>query len=113
MEHRCSARYSTNINLLIYKSGIPVAFGRAINVSKIGFFIETDFSEINIDQSLDIEFLPLRNEENFCKYICIVRVIRKTTIGLGVEIEFIKAESVNTFSFDSRYDTFLSASIIR
>jgi hypothetical protein len=93
MEHRCSLRVSTNINVLIFKSEIPIAFGRVVNSSKLGFFIETNFSDVNVDQSLDIELLPAGNEKNLCRYIYSVRVIRKTPHGLGVEIEDTKAES--------------------
>ena len=102
MEHRYSDRVATNINVLIYKSGIPVAYGRAVNGCKVGFFIETDFSDINIEQVLDVEFIPSRSEENLCIYVCNVRVVRKTDLGLGVEIEYMKAESINTFNFSSR-----------
>jgi len=93
MEHRYSNRAEKNTNVLILKSAVPVAFGRVVNASKIGFFIETDFSDINLDQTLDIEFIPTDNEENICKYSCRTRVIRKTSLGLGVEVEFTKAES--------------------
>lgn len=91
MEHRYSNRAATNINVLLLKSAVPVAFGRVVNSSKMGFLIETDFSDINLDQALDIEFIPTNNEENICKYSCNIRAIRKTTLGLGVEVEFTKA----------------------
>jgi hypothetical protein len=97
MEHRYSNRVGTDINVLIYKAGIPVAYGRAVNGCKLGFFIETEFSDVNIEQALDIEFLPSSCEEVLYKYTSNVRVIRKTDLGLGVEIEFTKAESLSTF----------------
>lgn len=74
-----------------------MAYGRAVNGCKVGFFIETDFYDVNIEQALDIEFLPSRHEESLYKYTSNVRVIRKTDLGLGVEIEFTNAESLSTF----------------
>lgn len=93
MEHRYNPRAATNLNVLILQSEVPVAFGRIVNGSKIGFFIETDFSQVNLDQALDIEFISANSEENICRYSCNIRVIRKTALGLGVEVESTKVES--------------------
>ena len=64
MEHRCSERVTTDFKVLIYKMGIPVAIGRLKNGSKLGFFVETDFADINVLQPLDIEVLLQQGSHN-------------------------------------------------
>lgn len=93
MEHRCSERVNTDLKILIYKMGMPVAIGRIKNGSKLGFFIETDFSDINILQPLDVEILLQRNSQQLTRYRYTTRVIRKAASGLGLELESMSAES--------------------
>lgn len=93
MEHRYSNRITLNLNVLIYKSGIPVAFGRVVNGSKIGFFIETDFVDVNRFQRLDIQIIPNSNLKNAGGYFYTMYVIRKTKWGLGLEVDSKRVES--------------------
>jgi hypothetical protein len=95
MEHRYSNRTTVNVNVLIYKEGVPVAFGRVVNSSKVGFFIETDFSEVNRFQKLDIEIIPYSKSKNLGRYFFTACVIRKSEAGLGVEIDSTKVETKN------------------
>lgn len=100
MEHRCSVRVNTELKILIYKMApvaigrmTPVAIGRIRNGSKVGFFIETDFADVNILQPLDVEILLQRGPKNIVRHRYTTRVIRKTESGLGLELEFMSDES--------------------
>lgn len=92
MEHRYSDRVVTDLKVLIYKSGMPVAIGRVKNGSKLGFFVETDFAAINVLQSLDVEILLYRNPHKILRHKYTTRVIRKAATGLGLELESVSAE---------------------
>lgn len=93
MEHRCSERVATDQKVLIYKMGIPLAIGRLKNSSKLGFFVETDFADINILQPLDVEVLLYRGPQHLDRFKFTTRVIRKSDTGLGVELEYMSNES--------------------
>lgn len=93
MEHRCSERFATDLKILIYREGMPVAIGRIRNGSKLGFFIETDFAEVKVLQPLDVEILLYRSPHNIVRHKYTTRVIRKTASGLGVELETMSTES--------------------
>lgn len=93
MEHRCSERITTDLKVLIYKSGVPVAIGRLKNGSKLGFFVETDFADINVLQPLDIEVLLQQGPHNLERYKYMTRVIRKAETGLGLELEHMSVEA--------------------
>ena len=93
MEHRCSERVTTDLKVLIYKLGIPVAIGRLKNGSKLGFFVETDFADINVLQPLDIEVLLQQGPHNLERYKYTTRVIRKADAGLGLELEHMSVEA--------------------
>lgn len=93
MEHRYSERAVTDLKILIYKNGMPVAIGRIKNGSKLGFFVETDFADINVLQPLDVEVLLYRSPQSMVRYKYTTRVIRKADTGLGVELESMSGES--------------------
>lgn len=92
MEHRSSGRVDTDLQILIYKERKPVAVGRIQNGSTLGFFIETDFSEISLLQPLDLEVLLHRGSLDLTRHRYTTRVIRKSEAGLGVELELKNIE---------------------
>jgi len=93
MEHRCSERVDTDVRVLIYKAGAPQAIGRIKNGSKYGFFVETDFDDINIFQALDVEILSPQGSHQTSRYKYAARVIRKMRNGLGLELELMTRDS--------------------
>lgn len=93
MEHRCSERVDTDVRVLIYKAGAPQAIGRIKNGSKYGFFVETDFDDINIFQGLDVEMLLSQGSNQTTKYKYATRVIRKMNNGLGLELEMVTRDA--------------------
>lgn len=93
MEHRLSKRVQGELGLLIYKRGMPVAFGQIKDASLRGLFITTDYDDIQVNQTIEMEFcLPDRQENGFRKLKA--QVARKVHSGLGVDFETVENNSV-------------------
>jgi hypothetical protein len=88
MEHRYNTRIPTNIKLLVYRRGIPIATGFVRNVSRGGLLIETDLRHINVHERLEVELLsrliPLGQRLRFN-----TRVAHKAAQGYGLELDEI------------------------
>lgn len=98
MEHRCTERYSSDLNVLILKHKLPVATGRVKNGGRIGVFIETDFADIECEHQLTLEFLL--EADTSCKIQQIdmrAIVIHKARNGFGAELEFSDQEQGELF----------------
>jgi len=94
MEHRLSKRVKGKLGLLIYKRGMPVAIGQVRDVSSYGLFIATDCSEVELNQTIEIEYrLPDRQQNHQHKLK--VHVVRKTPHGVGVEFAGIENDELN------------------
>ena len=92
MEHRLSKRVQGKISLLIYKRKVPVATGHIKDASRQGLFIATDYNDIQLNQTVEIEFhLPDRQENPFRKLKALV--VRKTDNGLGVDFDEVENDS--------------------
>lgn len=57
MEHRCSVRKPFNLQLLIYKNGLPVQSGVSRNLGLGGVYVEVGGCEWRKHECLEIEFL--------------------------------------------------------
>lgn len=86
MERRYCNRVLANVKLIIYQGGLPVAIARVTDASKAGLFIETEFTDVKLNQSLDIE-LPLRLEHGLCHFRFPARIVRRTSNGLALRVE--------------------------
>jgi hypothetical protein len=95
MEHRCSERFASDVEVVVRRSGNTLGFGKIIDSSKLGFFIAMDTSQINLFQMMDVEILYRQEESTPYRHICSVCVIRKTDSGIGAEIEFSRLEPTN------------------
>lgn len=94
MEHRMSERKDGKLGLLVYKRGMPVATGQVRNASKQGLFIATDYTDVELNQTLELEFrFPDKRKEQFHRLKA--HVIRKSDDGLGVDFEGMEAENDN------------------
>lgn len=86
MEHRYNPRVPTNIKLLIYKRGIPIATGFVRNVSRGGLLIETDLRHVSVHERLEVELLsrliPQGQRLRFN-----TRVAHKAAQGYGLELD--------------------------
>lgn len=84
MEHRLSKRIPGKLKLLIYKRGIPVATGQICDVSRRGLFIATDYLDIQLNQTLEIEVqFPEKSDKRFIRLKAYV--VRKIDKGLGLD----------------------------
>lgn len=98
MEHRCTQRYSGDLQILIYKHNMPIAIGRIKNGSRVGGFIETDFADIDCEHQLRLEVLAnkhLGSKQQSLRMEAIV--IYKTSRGFGVELDMDNREQADTF----------------
>lgn len=60
MENRSYFRTYASINLLIYKSGLPVAIGITRDISNAGLFVQTSYVDVDPSQVLEFELLYSR-----------------------------------------------------
>jgi hypothetical protein len=89
MEHRLSKRILGKLGLLVYKRGLPVATGQIRDASKQGLFIATDYKDIQLDQTVELEFrFPDKKEKAFRRIRA--HVVRKCEHGLGVDFEGVE-----------------------
>ena len=93
MEHRCSDRHPTDIKILIYRYGVPVAIGRIKNGSRYGLYIESDLSDVHVLQQLDVEILVYRSQKKLQRYKFESIVVHTNSRGFGVEIDAVNEEA--------------------
>ncbi|MFN2359873.1 MAG: PilZ domain-containing protein [Marinobacter sp.] len=92
MEHRLSKRIEGKLGLLVYKRGMPVATGQIRDASKRGLFIATDYTDVQLNHTLELEFrLPDKQEKQFRKLKA--HVVRKSDKGIGVDFEGVENDS--------------------
>ncbi|MBU2955794.1 PilZ domain-containing protein [Marinobacter sp. F3R08] len=92
MEHRLSKRVQGKLGLLVYKRGMPVATGQIRDASKRGLFIATDYTDVQLNQTVELEFrFPDAREKRFRKLKA--HVVRKSDKGLGVDFEGVVNDS--------------------
>lgn len=102
LEHRLSQRVPGHLELLVYRSGMPVATGKIRDASGHGFFIVTDYTDVELHQNLDIEIrLQEASERPFRRIRA--EVARISEEGLGVEIESTPAEDAAISSVLARF----------
>jgi hypothetical protein len=93
MEHRCSARYTADIKILIYRYEIPVAIGRIKDGTRYGLYIESDLVDVKPLQQLGIEILVYRSAQKLQRYRFDSIVIHTTDHGFGVELDTLDADA--------------------
>ncbi len=86
MEHRLSKRITADLDLLVYRRGMPVATGKIRDASRKGLFILTDYTDVQLNQELEIELRIPDCPEQLLRRIRAL-VVRKTGSGLGVDFE--------------------------
>ncbi len=92
MEHRLSKRIHGKLGLLVYKRGMPVATGQVRDASKRGLFIATDYTDVQLNQTVELEFrIPDKQGKQFRKLKA--HVVRKSDKGLGVDFEGVENDS--------------------
>ncbi|MCL7944642.1 PilZ domain-containing protein [Marinobacter sp. ATCH36] len=97
MEHRLSKRVEGKLGLLVYKRGMPVATGQIRDASKRGLFIATDYTDVQLNQTLELEFrFPDKQETQFRRLKA--HVVRKSDNGLGVDFEGVENDGFTVSS---------------
>lgn len=97
MEHRLSKRVQGKLGLLVYKRGMPVATGQIRDASKRGLFIATDYTDVQLNQTLELEFrFPEKQEKQFRRLTA--HVVRKSEKGIGVDFEGVDNDSFTVSS---------------
>ncbi len=92
MEHRLSKRIPGKLKLLIYRRGMPVATGQICDASRRGLFIDTDYLDIQLNQTLEIEVqCPEKSEKRFIRLKAFV--VRKIDKGLGLDFGEINGDA--------------------
>jgi len=97
MEHRYNPRVATNIKLLIYRRGIPIATGFVRNVSRCGLLIETELRNVSVHERLEVELLSrLIPPEQRLRFN--TRVAHKAAQGYGLELDelSVAADTLNS-----------------
>lgn len=86
MEHRLSQRVEGGLPILVYKRGMPVATGMIRDASRRGLFIATDYSDVRLNQTIELAFrFPERSTKGHCTLSA--HVVRTDDGGLGVDFE--------------------------
>lgn len=92
MEHRYSERVDVDLRAAVYKRGIAVGTGRIKNGSKQGLYLETGYDDVNLLQKLVIEVVVHVAPQQTQRYELETIVVRKSSEGLGLELEVIGAQ---------------------
>ena len=95
MEHRCSARDTADIKILIYRYDVPIAIGRIKNGTRHGLYIESDLADVKPLQQLGIEILIYRSAQKLQRYRFDSIVIHTTDHGFGVELDTLGEDAGN------------------
>ncbi|NMT63615.1 PilZ domain-containing protein [Marinobacter orientalis] len=97
MEHRLSKRTNGKLGVLVCKRGMPVATGQIRNASNRGLFIVTDYTDVQLNQALDIEFhFPDKQEKQFRQLKGLV--VRKSENGIGIDFDGVENDSFTILS---------------
>jgi hypothetical protein len=86
VEHRYNPRLPTNIKLLIFRRGIPIATGFVRNISRGGMLIETDLRNVSVHERLEVELLS-RLMPHGQRLRFSTRVAHKAAGGYGLELD--------------------------
>ncbi len=86
MEHRLSKRVAGRLSILVYKRGMPVATGQVRNASRRGVFVSTDYDDVNLNQTLELELCyPEKTGKPLRRLNALV--VRKSRNGLGLDFD--------------------------
>lgn len=98
MEHRCTNRYISDLNIKIYQHKLPVALGRIKNASLSGVFVETEFSDIDCEHQISLEICHNRSRTASQPIKIQALIIHKRNNGFGAELDIVDTEQADFFS---------------
>ncbi|MCH8497603.1 MAG: PilZ domain-containing protein [Marinobacter sp.] len=82
MEHRQSKRIPAQLALLVFKRGVPIATAWLSDISRDGGFISTGYDDIELNQTLEVEFRLPQPGQSTRRLRAMV--VRRDEDGLGV-----------------------------
>jgi len=83
MEHRHAKREPIDVETLVYRQGLPVAWGRALNIGAGGAFIQFRNTMTMNSRYLEVEFTATIAGRNR-KYRAQAVVIHRSQTGIGI-----------------------------
>ena len=89
MEHRCSVRKSLELQLLLYKHGLPVQSGTCINIGLGGMLFDTGDRQWRKNEYLEVEILG-RAGEAAMRLPAVV--VHQSPKGVGVMFDAVTNE---------------------
>lgn len=93
MEHRLSKRVPGKLSLLVYKRGMPVATGRIRDASRRGIFIATDYNDVQLNQTLELELCYPEHTEKPLRRLR-AHVVRKSPNGIGLDFDGVDNDAL-------------------
>ncbi|XKH00863.1 PilZ domain-containing protein [Marinobacter nauticus] len=85
MEHRQSQRIEGQLPILVYKKGMPVGTGKIRDASRRGVFVTTDYSNVRLNQSLQLSFRLPEIAEG--QQTLNAHVVRRSENGFGLDFD--------------------------
>lgn len=98
MEHRCTDRYLSNLNIKIYQHKLPIGQGRIKNASLAGVFVETEFSDIDCEHQISLEICHNRSRTASQPIKIQAQITHKRSNGFGAELYIADSEQVDFFT---------------
>lgn len=98
MEHRCTNRYVSDLNIKIYQHKLPVALGRIKNASLAGVFVETEFADIDCEHQVSLEICHNRSRTASSPIKIQALIIHKRNNGFGAELDIVTNEQADFFN---------------
>lgn len=93
MEHRLSQRIVGELPILVYKRGMPVATGQIQDASRRGLFIVTDYSDVRLNQTIELAFrYPEQRGQGH--RVLTAHVVRRSGAGLGVDFDGVDNDAL-------------------
>ncbi|MFO8140435.1 MAG: PilZ domain-containing protein [Marinobacter sp.] len=93
MEHRLSQRTEGELSILVYKRGIPVAIGQIQDASRSGLFIATDYSDVRLNQTIELAFRYPENQGQSHRVLA-AHVVRQSANGLGLDFDGVDNDAI-------------------
>ncbi|NIA01193.1 MAG: hypothetical protein GWP13_00235 [Planctomycetia bacterium] len=89
MEHRCSVRKPVELQLLLYKHGLPIQRGVSRDLGLGGMFVETGTRTWRKNENLEIEFLG-ENGQSAIRLSALV--VHHSSAGVGLMFNAVSNE---------------------
>ncbi|RYZ80452.1 MAG: hypothetical protein EOO68_37345 [Moraxellaceae bacterium] len=98
MEHRCTARHRSELEIQIYKHAAPVATGYVKNGNRWGVFVETVFNDVECEHQIELQIISTCVSSKKLEGVRIPGiVVHQGAKGFGVELDIDSQEHAELF----------------